>query len=736
MITYKGKISRFIYKGENGFAIAIFILFNNEKKSITLTGPISLMKMQIIYEVTGEEVEDIKRNQKNFSVKSFTQVKHFDREGLIKYLSSPAFPTVGKKLAENIVDYFKEDIFKKILENKSELLNINDMTESKAEIIFDVVCSKFGDNKILDIFIENNLKMEFLNSLQREFEDSNIIEDILKNDFYNYANINKLQPFFEVDRVALTFGIEENDEKRISWYASEYVKEILFREGNTYTSLEELTKKLKQQFNLPDKELYNKLLFAKNEKILYFKNEKIYTKESYEDEQYIAKELSTLLNKSNSFVKRFDFQEKISEVEKFISLRSGIENFKYNEEQIDAIKKFIDNDISIITGGPGTGKTTVITGIIKIYELIYNDSNFAITAPTGRAAGKIKDDSGYKTSTIHRLLQYSGNDIFEANEEKPIYKNLVVIDECSMIDNHLFASLLKGVKGIKKLLLVGDIEQLPSVNYGNLYQDLIECNQFKTTRLIKNNRQKTNKGELNSIIEISNAIKNETINDFDFENSTNVNFVFSKDYSQVVNILKETYLNLNPSKLEEQLNEIQIIAPMYKDQLGIDNINSIIQNLINPATSKVYKRFDAEFRVNDKVMYIENDPIFELSNGDVGYIKELNFIGDKLKTAKVVFNEREIEMGNSSFQKIKLSYACSIHKTQGSEYRNTILVLDGNNRASNFILNKKMLYTAITRAKEQLIIISDNNLFIKSCYKNAKERLTTLKETIISLNIE
>ncbi|WP_339020310.1 AAA family ATPase [Spiroplasma endosymbiont of Atherix ibis] len=736
MITYKGKISRFIYKGENGYAIAIFILFNNEKKSITLTGPISLMKMQVIYEVTGEEVEDIRRNQKNFSVKSFTQVKHFDREGLIKYLSSPTFPTVGKRLAENIVDYFKEDIFKKILENKSELLKIKDMTESKAEIIFDVVCSKFGDSKILDIFIKNSLKMEFLNLLQREFEDSNIIEDILRRDFYNYANENKLQPFFEIDRVALTFGIEENDEKRISWYASEYVKEILFKEGNTYTSLEELIKKLKQQFNLSEKELYNKLLFAKNEKILYFKNEKIYTKESYEDEQYIAKELCNLSNKSNSLLKEFNFEEKIKEVEKFISSRTEIENFKYNDEQIEAIKNFINNDVSIITGGPGTGKTTVITGIIKIYELLYNDSNFAITAPTGRAAGKIKDDSGYKTSTIHRLLQYSGNDIFEANEDKPIYKNLVIIDECSMIDNHLFASLLKGVKGIKKILLVGDIEQLPSVSYGNLYQDLIECNQFKTTKLIKNNRQKTNKGELNSIIEISNAIKNETVKDFDFENSTNVNFVFSKDYNEIINVLKETYLNLNPSKLEEQLNEIQIIAPMYKDQLGIDNINSIIQNLINPVTSKVYKRFDAEFRVNDKVMYIENDPILELSNGDIGYIKELNFIGDKLKTAKLVFNERLVEMGNSSFQKIKLSYACSIHKTQGSEYKNTILVLDGNNKVSNFILNKKMLYTAITRAKEQLIIISDNNLFVKSCYKNGKKRLTTLKEVIISLIIK
>ncbi|QHX36636.1 AAA family ATPase [Spiroplasma sp. BIUS-1] len=734
MNTYKGKISRFIFKGDNGFAIAVFILFNNEKKSITLTGPIGYMKMGIVYEITGEEVEDIKRNQKNFAVKSFTQVKHFDTEGLIKYLSSPTFPTVGKKLAENIVDHFKDDVFKKIMDNKEELLKVQDMTKEKAEIIYDVIVSKFGDNKVLDVFVENNLKMEFLNILQREFEDVNLMEQILKEDFYNWANQNKLQPFVEVDKVCLAFGMDEFDERRVSWYANEFVKEILFKEGNTYTSLDELMKKLRPQFNLSQQDIYNKLVYAKTEKILYFKNEKIYTNESYEDEQYIAKELIDLSLKSNFIKREIDFDAKLKEVEEFISSRNGIEEFKYNDEQVQAIRNFIDNDISIITGGPGTGKTTVITGIVKMYELVYNDSNYAITAPTGRAAGKIKDDSGFKTSTIHRLLQYSGNDVFEANESKPIYKNLVVIDECSMIDNHLFASLLKGVKGIKKILLVGDAEQLPSVSYGNLYEDLIECNQFKTTRLVKNNRQKTNNGEVNSIIDLSNAIKNEQIKEFDFENSTNVDFVFSSDFDESIKTLKEVYSDLNPSNIEDQLNNIQIIAPMYKESLGIDNINAFIQNLVNPATSKVYKRYDAEFRVNDKVMYIENDPVLELSNGDVGYIKELNFIGEKLKSAIVVFNGRNIEMGNNSFQKVKLNYACSIHKTQGSEYKNTILVLDGKNRVSNFVLNKKMLYTAITRAKEKLIVISDMNLFVKSSYKAAKQRLTTLKETINLLN--
>ncbi|AGR42095.1 AAA family ATPase [Spiroplasma diminutum] len=735
MKKYKGKINRFLYKNDNGFGVALFVLFENEKKSIIITGPISIMRMGIIYNITGQEVEDIKRNQKSFLIHSFSQVKDFDREGLIKYLSSPTFPTVGKKLAENIVKHFKEDVFKKILENKNELLLIKDMTEEKASIIFDVVKEKFGDNKVLDIFIENNLKIEFLNLLQRDYEDPNIIEQILKEDFYRYASENKLNPFLEVDRICLTFGIEEDDEKRVSWFANEFVKGLLFKEGNTYTTLNELQKKLRVQFNLPENIIIQKLLYAKKEKILYFKDEKIYTRESFEDEQYIAKELFDLSNRSNYIKTINDFDKKILEVEKFISSRNGIQDFKYNAEQVEAIRNFIENDISIITGGPGTGKTTVITGIVKMYELIYADDNFAITAPTGRAAGKIKDDSGYKTSTIHRLLQYSGNDSFEANESKPIYKNLVVIDECSMIDNHLFASLLRGIKGIKKLLLVGDIEQLPSVSYGNLYEDLIVCEQFKTTRLIKNNRQINNLGEKNSIIDLSNAIKNESIDNFDFENTNNVDFIFLNDSQNILDSIKKSYTNLNPSNILEQLNDIQIIAPMYKEKLGIDNLNNLIQNLVNPTLSKVYKRYDTEFRVNDKVMYIENDPVLELSNGDVGYISRLNFIGEKLKTANVVFNDRELEMSLNSFQKINLNYSCSIHKTQGSEYKNTIIVLDAENKNSNFMINKKMLYTAITRAKEKLVIISDKDLFIKACKRKSKERLTTLKESIYKMNL-
>ncbi|AGR41124.1 SF1B family DNA helicase RecD2 [Spiroplasma taiwanense] len=733
MKTYKGKINKFLFKGSNGYGVALFTLFENSKKALIIVGTISTMESEVIYEITGTEVEDFKRKQVNFSVTSFKQTKSFDKEGLIKYLSSPLFPTVGKKLAEQIVEKFSENIFEEVLENKQLLLEVSGMTEAKAEIIYDVIEKNFSDKNILNIFIQNNLKIEFWNELKNEIKDENLIEDILKTSFYQYAYDHKFFPFEEVDKVALQFGQNIKGEERVAWYSHEIVKKILFSTGNTYTNFINLYKEfsLKLPLNISQVEFEQFLVYAKTQKILYFKDKKIYTKESFEDEVYIAKELANLKKRSSFINNDFDFDNLLQIVQEFFSNKMNKPDFKYNVEQIEAIKNFVNNGVSIVTGGPGTGKTTVIAAIVKMYELIFKNAEFAITAPTGRAAGKIKDDSGYKTSTIHRLLQYTGNDNFEANETKPIYKDLVIIDECSMIDNHLFASLLKGIKGIKKIVLVGDVEQLPSVSYGNLFEDLINCSEFSTTKLKINNRQKESDGGENLIIKLANVVRDEEIENFDFINSSNVNFLFNSESMELLKKLKTNYLNLNPNSLQEQLTDIQVIAPMYKEQLGITNLNKILQGIVNPNNLNSYKRFDYEFRYNDKVMYTENDPFLELSNGDVGFINKFEYLNNKLREAVLTFSERKIEMGLKAFNNVTLNYVCSIHKTQGSEYKNVFIVLDNSNRTTNFFVNKKMIYTAITRAKEKLFILSDKQTFINACLKQSIQRETTLKNFII-----
>lgn len=732
MQTLKGKVKKFIYNSDN-FGVAIFNLIDNEKKSIVITGPITIMKLGIIYEIEGELFINNKLNKTSFVVETVKQVKELTSDLIIHYLSSSLFPTIGKTLAKNIFDFFKDDVFKKILDNPNDLMLVKGMTKEKSQIIQDVVKKNFNENPILDTFLNNNLKIEFYNRLQMDFENKEEMSWVLKNDFYKYANNSGLSPFEEVDKVALAFGEPYDSEKRISWWANMLTTNILFKTGDTYTDLITLRKELIKHF--PDiDDIDSKLLYAKQEKILYFQNKKVYTKESFEDEEYIAK----ILNETNEVYPsdkcNKSFDEILTEVEEHISNTLNIEGFKYNEEQVEALESFYTYNLIIITGGPGTGKTTVIMGLVKMYKIMFNLESYAIAAPTGRAAGRIKEASGYSATTIHKLLKYSGNDKFDLDEKNPTFKDLVILDECSMIDNHLFACLLKGVLIEKKLVLVGDVDQLPSVNYGNLFQDLIESNKFKIITLTKNNRQTNHEGKENKIINLANSIKESTIRNFDFVDSDNLHFIFNENNDALLSEIKKIYSEYRPLILEDELTDIQIVAPMYKNNLGIINLNEEIQELVNPSRlhENVYKRGAYEYRKNDKVMYIENDPKLELSNGDVGFIEKLTFDNKKLEYGYINFNARSKFFKPEGFSKINLNYACSIHKTQGSEYNTVILVLDDTNKSTNFFTNKKMIYTAITRAKKNLFILSNKELFLRACSREMNHRKSTLKEKIIN----
>ncbi|AHI52857.1 SF1B family DNA helicase RecD2 [Spiroplasma culicicola] len=729
----KGKIKSFLFNNNDNFGVAIFTLMDNDKRSTVITGNICLMKIGVIYEVEGKNTIDPKNNRQSFLVSSFKIIKEFSNDYYIKYLSSSLFPTIGKVLASEIVNHFKEDIFEKIITQPEELFKINGMTETKSEIILDVVKTTFQNNEIMDKFVKHDLKLEVYNILDKKFIDKEELKSILENDFYSYWSQNKFSNFIDIDKIALAFGEEEFGKVRISWWASYIGEKILMATGNTYFDLTILKNELKKVFPyLEFSEMDHLLMYAKENNILIFENKKIYTKESYDDEKYIATRLKEIENQNHQ-TKAIDFEKEILIIEKYVGEILNISNFQYNDEQKFAIKNFYENSISIITGGPGTGKTTVIIGIVKMYEVLFGNNDFSIAAPTGRAASRIKETSNYNAQTIHRLLKYIGNNNFEYNLERQLSKEMLIIDECSMIDNHLFASLLKGITDVKKIVLVGDVNQLPSVSYGNVFEDIIDSKQFSTTTLIKNNRTISNDNK-NSIIDLSIAIKENNIEDFNFKETNNLEVLFSNDENEIKNFILNIYSKHKPSHMSDELFDLQIIAPMYKGAVGLEGLNKLIQNNFNDKTTPNFKRGETNYYINDKVMYLENDPILELSNGDVGYIESFNTIDNKVSNALINFNSLTKKIEKHLFEKINLNYACSIHKTQGSEYKNVILVLDETNNASKFFLNKKMVYTAITRAKEKLYIISSEQLFKYACQKDMKTRQTTLKERLELIN--
>ncbi|AHI53936.1 exodeoxyribonuclease V subunit alpha [Spiroplasma sabaudiense Ar-1343] len=725
---YRGFLSKFLFINESGWGIGLFIDEDNKNHQMRIKGPIGQMQTKIIYEIQGN-LEDHPKYGQALEVSSFKIADSTTIKQAIGFLSSDLFPTIGKKTAEQIVDFLGVDAIKKIRQDPEIIKTVPDISHSAIEIITSVVNRVDQEQELVEIFTMNGLRLPFLNQMLKWHDDKNELLEIFKTDFYSYSRKNSFQPFLEVDRVSLYFGVEKYGVVRISAWIYEIIKEILFTTGHTFTTSEVLIAETRKRLQVSRETVIEALVFCKNQKTLVFDNHKIYSDESWSDEEEIITTIKTITSRANlkPTLENFSEDDLIQEIEQEIETSFKIPNFQYDDFQRAALKSFLSSNILILTGGPGTGKTMVINGMVRLYQKIYGSQNFALGAPTGRAASRITETTNFKATTIHKLLKASGDDVFEINASNPLDLDLIILDEASMLSNHLFADFLRGTSPVKKLVLVGDVEQLPSVSYGNLFEDLITANKFPTIKLTKIFRQK----ERNGIIELATAISQGQPQNLEFENLKNIHFLFEENNQINSENLIKTYQALVAKQPVGNLNYLQVICPYYKGELGINNLNTIIQKKFNGNLlkgDKIFKKGEMKFAINDKVMYLKNDSTLELSNGDMGIINLLKFENKKFTSALVEFNNRDIVLKNSNFSELTLSYAISVHKSQGSEYNNVILILDPS--SNNYFLTKKIIYTAITRAKENLYIIGSQESFWKGLEKITASRKTTLVEKI------
>ena len=498
------------------------------------------------------------------------------------------------------------------------------------------------------------------------------------------------------------------------------MKNLCFNNGDTYLEEEEISFNLSTYVSItPEKFDYLIMQLVREGKIV-IEDKRYYLKKFYDAEKYICERLC--------FLNDMSIMNNIS-INKYID-NSKFNNITYDDTQLKAIESGVNNNITIITGGPGTGKTTIIKAIVNIImdSKRVHDTDIALLAPTGRAAKKMMETTGLPAYTIHKYLGWDkDSNTFATDEYCPNKEKYIIVDEVSMIDTLLMEALLKGIKRDIHLILVGDYYQLPSVSEGQILKDLIDSDCLPVIRLNKIYRQ--NEGSY--ILNLAYDVKNKNISEDLFIKKDDYLFINS-DNDNTLSYVKEVVSKAIKKGYSDM--DIQILAPMYKGNNGIDNLNIMLQELFNPKdkSKKEIAFKDVIYREYDKVLQLVNDPDNNVYNGDIGYIEEI-IVSDGKKIPNQIninYDGNIVEYTPDKFINFRHGYAISIHKAQGSEFDTVIIPITSNFKR---MLYNKLVYTGVTRAKKSLIIVGEPNSFIYGINNDyVDNRKTTLKDFIIN----
>ena len=722
MSFIKGKFRQSIFSSETGYIVGIFRvreasedLKDIENKSITFTGYFAELNTEDSYIFNGKYVNH-DRYGYQFQVENYEKLMPEGKDAIIEFLTSSLIKGCGEKTAKKIVEVLGDKAIDKIKENKSNLFLIPNLSEKKAESIYNSILKYYESNETIIKLKEYGFSIKDSMKLLNIYGKS-IINIITENVYVLIEHID----FKTLDKVYFKIYKETNT-NRILACIIESLKNLSFINGDTYSYESEIEEYLKNIFNLKKLNLNHYLKLLEQEFKIVIKNNKIYLREYYEYEDIIAANLITINNQKRKKINNID--KIIEEIEKQFEIT-------YNEEQKTAIKTSLENNISIITGGPGTGKTTIINGIINAYKQINKlnergmNANLALLAPTGRASKRLAETTNYGSSTIHRYLKWNKEtNTFGVNEYNKSFHKLIIVDEVSMLDTYIMYSLLQGLESDVQIIFVGDEFQLPSVGSGLILKDLIESKSFNHVNLKNIYRQSEN-----SYIPIfAKEIKEKNIKSNYLEKKDDYNFLLSSS-RQIKELIGEICKRSIAKGLIEE--DIQVLIPMYKGENGIDNLNIILQDIFNPESDKLEeaKVGNIIYRVGDKILNLVNDPDKNIFNGDIGYITEVN-IDSKKDFLIINFYGNNVSFKREDLQTIKHAYAISIHKSQGSEFNHVIIPLT---KSYNKMLYNKLLYTAVSRAKKSLVLIGSDEAF-KAALNNEEstKRKTTLKKFIMN----
>ncbi|MBB1078556.1 ATP-dependent RecD-like DNA helicase [Limosilactobacillus sp. STM2_1] len=729
---FVGQVQSEIFNSPDSFFKVLIVSveesnFDWHEPEITVTGSLGDLSDDRTYRFEGKIVEHPRYGQQ-FQVTSYHVNQPTSKEGLIEFLSGKQFEGIGKKTAEKIVTELGTDAIDKIVADPHVLDKLKLRKVVKTALIDNLRANQGMDQIIIGL---NNLGFGAnLSSAIFDKYGDETLHIINENPYKLAVEIDGIS-FKRADQVAQRLAIPADDPRRIDAAIVQTLDDLTMETGDTYTTTRPL---LQQTIQLlaegsgghvsTDVVTTRIVELEKNQGICYA-DKKVYPTALYNAEWQIADHLHRLLT-----VEPDTLSEKTVEkaVEK-IADRSGI---TYDEIQKEAIKTALNSKVMLLTGGPGTGKTTIINGIVASYAEVhdislevdeYKEKAFPVllAAPTGRAAKRMSEATDLPASTIHRLLGLNGREMPTDLNERDLQGSLLIIDEMSMVDTLLFKTLIQAVPTSMHVVLVGDKDQLPSVGPGQVFHDLLEFAELPKVELTNIHRQSAD----STIIPLAHAIKKGEL-PADLTNKLPDRSFISCHANQVPNVIQQI-IDLS-KKRDYSADDIQILAPMYRGQAGIDRLNELAQQAYNPPTSdKQEVEFRGQiYRVGDKVLQLVNVPEKNIFNGDIGRITAIESsktAGKRNETITVDYDDNEVSYSRMEWNQLRLAYCISIHKAQGSQFKMVLLPVV---QQFSRMLQRNLLYTAITRAAEKLVLVGEPYAVAMSIKNKGTNRNTSL----------
>lgn len=710
---FSGTIERIIFENPSSFFRILLLDIDDtdadfDDFEIIITGTMADIMEGEDYTFWGNLVQHPKYGEQ-LKITRYERAKPTSK-GLVKYFSSDHFKGIGVKTAQKIVDLYGDNAIDKVLAEPEKLKDIAGLSAKNREAFLTKLRQNYGTERILAKLSEYGIPNKLAFQIQDFYKEETL--EIVEH--YPYQLVEDIQGigFKIADQLAQSLGIESTAPERFRAGLLHTLLIQSMEKGDTYLEAKELLEgtiellESSRQIELDSSSVADELTHLIEEDKVQNVDTKIFENSLFFAEEGIRSSLLRILEKGKQ--NKFE-PKKIEAAITQIEIEFAI---SYDVIQKQAICDAINHKIFILTGGPGTGKTTVINGIIAVYALLNGldlrkpqDLPILLAAPTGRAARRMNELTGLPSATIHRHLGMTGDDD-TSHLDDYLDADFIIVDEFSMVDTWLANQLLSNISSNTKLLIVGDADQLPSVSPGQVLADLLKIPLLPQTKLEKIYRQSKD----STIVTLASQIQKGILPPDFIEKKADRSY-FEARSEHILQMIERIVEAAIRSGIPAQ--DVQVLAPMYRGQAGIDHINQLMQNLINPAEKEqlVFEATDCQYRQGDKVIHLVNDAESNVFNGDLGYITDLlpaKYTDSKQDELTINFDGNEVIYPRSEWYKIRLAYAMSIHKSQGSEFPVVILPITS---SSHRMLQRNLIYTAITRAKSKLILLGEKSAF-------------------------